>query len=298
MSKISYLQHDQIDKKRWDNTIDSSVNKRVYALSWYLDMVSPGWEALVMGDYESIMPLPSKQKLFIKYLIQPVLCQQLGVYTGNNDGHIDIFIEKIRSRFLYINLNFGIPQLPINSSHIFDKRTNHELYLNSDYSVLAKNYSRRTIRNIKVANESGLRLSYTMSAKEFTDFKRNFSNPGLKENFFSSLQKICEHFIGKKMGEIVATVNSNEEILSAAFYFIYDTRLYFTVTVSNAKGKENSAMHLILDSIIKKYANSDLILDFTGSSLKGVAYFNEGFGAKSTTYYSFIYSRLPKFLKN
>ena len=44
---IAYLTHDQIDKSRWDDCIAHAVNGMAYAWSWYLDVVHPGWEALV-----------------------------------------------------------------------------------------------------------------------------------------------------------------------------------------------------------------------------------------------------------
>ena len=45
---IQYLEHNQIDKKKWDATVEECGN--IYAYSWYLDIVHPGWEALVEED--------------------------------------------------------------------------------------------------------------------------------------------------------------------------------------------------------------------------------------------------------
>ena len=54
---IKYLEHEEIDLKKWDATIDASPNGMVYAKSWYLDIVSPGWEGLVNEDYNAVFPL-------------------------------------------------------------------------------------------------------------------------------------------------------------------------------------------------------------------------------------------------
>ncbi len=59
---INYLKHDQIDQQRWDDCIAHAPNGLVYAWSWYLDIVHPGWEALVEivdDKYLSVMPLTS-----------------------------------------------------------------------------------------------------------------------------------------------------------------------------------------------------------------------------------------------
>ena len=66
---IQYLEHNQIDKKKWDATIEECGN--IYAYSWYLDVVHPQWEALVEGDYDTVMPLTGGEKFGVHYLFQP-----------------------------------------------------------------------------------------------------------------------------------------------------------------------------------------------------------------------------------
>jgi hypothetical protein len=65
------------------NAIARSFNGIVYAYSWYLDIVSPGWDALVKDDYKSVMPLTWRKKYGIKYLYQPFFTQQLGVFSSD-----------------------------------------------------------------------------------------------------------------------------------------------------------------------------------------------------------------------
>jgi len=60
--EIKYLKHNQIDKQKWDSAIENAQNGLAYALSWYLDIVSPNWDALIFGDYEMVMPLIHKKK--------------------------------------------------------------------------------------------------------------------------------------------------------------------------------------------------------------------------------------------
>jgi len=46
---IIYHKHHEIDRDRWDECIRKSFNGIIYAYSWYLDIVSPQWEALIEG---------------------------------------------------------------------------------------------------------------------------------------------------------------------------------------------------------------------------------------------------------
>ncbi|MEA2107399.1 MAG: hypothetical protein U9P82_11900, partial [Bacteroidota bacterium] len=108
MLAINHLQNAQIDKQKWDLTIENSHNGLVYALSWYLDVVSPGWNALVLGDYEAVMPLPVKQKFGLEYLVQPPFCQQLGVFCSpDNENNDQYLLDQLQILFRYIHIQLN-----------------------------------------------------------------------------------------------------------------------------------------------------------------------------------------------
>ena len=44
---IRFLKNNQVNKQRWDDCIDHCPNGLIYAKSFYLDCVCPGWNALV-----------------------------------------------------------------------------------------------------------------------------------------------------------------------------------------------------------------------------------------------------------
>ena len=54
---IQYLLHYEIDKSKWDKCINGADNGLIYGYSFYLDHMAKHWDALVLNDYEAIMPL-------------------------------------------------------------------------------------------------------------------------------------------------------------------------------------------------------------------------------------------------
>ena len=65
---LVYLKHHQIDKKKWDSCIFYAKEGILYAYSWYLDIVAPNWDAIILlnkDSYISVMPLPVKTKYTI-----------------------------------------------------------------------------------------------------------------------------------------------------------------------------------------------------------------------------------------
>ncbi|MDP4600608.1 MAG: hypothetical protein NWS84_05650, partial [Polaribacter sp.] len=78
---ILYLKRAALDVEKYDLCIENSIQSRIYAFSWYLDIVADHWDVLVLNDYEAVMPLPWKKKFGLKYITQPYFCQQLGIFS-------------------------------------------------------------------------------------------------------------------------------------------------------------------------------------------------------------------------
>ena len=48
MTKIKFLYNKEINKIHWDECVLNSINSKIYAFSWYLDIVSDEWNGLVL----------------------------------------------------------------------------------------------------------------------------------------------------------------------------------------------------------------------------------------------------------
>ena len=78
---IKFYKHKDIDLFKWDECIGSSINRRVQAFSWYLNVVTNNsWDALVLGDYDAVLPLPYRFKYGLKYIYMPYFIQSLGCF--------------------------------------------------------------------------------------------------------------------------------------------------------------------------------------------------------------------------
>jgi hypothetical protein len=297
---IRYLKHNEIDKTKWDECIKNSNNLTPFAFSWYWDVVHPKWDAIVMDDYEAIMPLPTKEKYGISYIIQPFLTPQGGIFSKNliDDTLCNNFLNTIPNIYKYININLNKSnQFNPNPNWIINRRYNHYLDLSQSYENLRKSYSRRTLRNIKNAEDSKIKINESTNNTEFVNFKAQYAQPKLPANQKKIMKLLIEQYLQMGKGNIITAHSQKGELTGAAFYFIEQNQLVFLITVSSSIGKKYSVMHLVLDYIINKHCSSNLLMDFTGSSLKGVAYFNEGFGAKPVEYLQIIRNKLPWFLK-
>jgi hypothetical protein len=63
---IKYITRVDLDVKKYDDCIEKSKNTRIYAYSFYLDIVTNSWDVLVLNDYEYVMPITWNRKYLIK----------------------------------------------------------------------------------------------------------------------------------------------------------------------------------------------------------------------------------------
>lgn len=153
---INYLTHKEIDQTKWNNNIDSATNGLIYAYSFYLDAMAIHWDALVLNDYEAVMPLTWNKKYGIYYLHQPFLSAQLGVFGRNiNAELLSAFLNAVPKKFCYWDfyLNHG-NVFPLEKFNFYE-RSNYVLNLQKPYEKLYNNYRENIKRNIKKAIQSG-----------------------------------------------------------------------------------------------------------------------------------------------
>lgn len=288
--QIKHLKHNEIDFKLWDKTILSSQNQLIYAHSWFLNIVSPKWEALVTENYEYVMPLPIKRKYGVSYLTQPPYTQQLGVFSSNiiDSELLLLFVKKIPTFSYEININ---EQNPID---IALQQPNYILNLNSSYADLCKMYSKNAQRNLNKALSLNLKFSYKLSFDEFWEFNCSVTKKygswhptTLKEIIVKGIENDSIRFCG--------VYNTDNLLIAALCLLITEERMTYLLPVSSQAGKSNWAMFLLIDELIKRFAGQKKILDFEGSRIEGIARFYKGFGAKLRPYYTLKRNK-PTFL--
>jgi len=278
--KLKHLRNKSIDFKRWDNCIAQSKNHLTYAFSWYLDVVSPDWEALVSKDYEYVMPLPIKSRYGFPYLVQPVLTQQLGIFSKHdiNEKIVEEFMKEIPYFSYELNLNEN------NFYANADIYPNFILDLNKPYKEIYEAYSKNSRRNIEKARRLNLKIQQKISEEDFLSFY--FS---VHKHYLSPQQPVLQKLIEKGISEnsltLYGVLSANDNLIAELCLLKTNNRLTYLLPVSNAEGKNSSAMFFLIDYLIQENAEINAILDFEGSKIEGIARLYRGFGAKYHPYY-------------
>jgi hypothetical protein len=277
--EIKHLAHHEINCQKWDTCIQNAQNSLVYAESWYLDLVSPKWEALILGDYEYVMPLPLKRKFGIPFLVQPPLSQQLGIFSGNSmdEKMMEHFIAKIPYKSYHLHFN---EQNPCKKG---TKQPNLILKLNTNYDTIFSAYSTNAKRNIKKALQAKVNVVEMINPEQFLKFYFSEMSDEAKPDK-ALTTNIIE--LGHKKEKVCfyGAFTPEHRLISALCLLRSKKRFIYWLAASNREGKELSAMSLIVDTIIQNNAETDFIFDFEGSKVEGIARFYQGFGAVEMTY--------------
>ena len=290
--KILLLENNQINRKKYDHIIEQSPFGTVYALSWYLDVVAPNWKLLATEEYDYVMPLPVKRKYGVfPYLIQPPLCQQLGLFSGKriDPEIIDCFLKEIRYPYVLFQLNAG-NAFPVKN---FKLRPNYLLYLDKPYEELYKAYKSNARRELKNIAKFDLQYEKDLDANEYLDLIRENSKY-YSESLLPFLKILIREASVRNMA-ILHSVRKKDtgKIVAAVLFIRFKNRYYYLAPVSTSTGKLYRAMRFLLDSFIMENANTPYILDFEGSTIASVAQFYESFGSIFETYPRYFVNYLP-----
>lgn len=298
---IKYLTNEQINTKKWDACIQDSVNGRVYAESWYLNIVAPEWGAMVMDDYQAVFPIISRKKMGVSYAFQPVFTQQLGLFTPLliTSELLDSFLQKLIKLFPHIQLSLNIHNKIPNSFPYSELKVNHELDLIESHSEIKSNYSKNLKRNIKKAQKAELTIFKNLKPEIVIELFKNNKGKQLnsfKETNYHTLNRLIYKALGKGKAEIWGAFNEKNNLCAAAIFIREKRRLIFLFSATSDEAKKNGAMPYLIDSYIEAYSGTKRILDFEGSNDPNLARFYKSFGS-STIHYPFInYSSLPWYI--
>ena len=287
MSQLQKIKRKNLDLDKYSRALNDSINYRIYAEYWYLDILTnEKWECWVYGDYEVIMPIPLQYKLGLKFVLQPIYCQQLGVFYKEEISE-ELFREfekklhKYRVRAYHFNEE---------NTERFEpegvKRVNHVLDLDLEYEQLRKNYNRNRRRKLNtlpkdfsLIDTDDYSVFFTLRTAHYPELDDKRKKEILKRIFAISLSK------GKMILKSIS--DANQETFALVLYIISGKRLIQLAAVRDKNIQDIGFFTLILDKVILENSDSEKKIDFGGSMMEGVAMYNESFGAKKNLYTKF-----------
>lgn len=302
---IQHLPHNKIDKEKWNSCIRQSPNGLIYAEYDYLEIIASKWDALILNDYEAIMPLCWRRKLGIKYLYQPAFFQQGGIFSKEiiTEELISAFIKEASVHFKFAEITLNHQNLLTNpkKSFSFSLRNNFILELQTGYKKIISSFKPTVRQRIKKAAQSGLQYQSSLDYIEtITLYRKLYQQrlPEFSDKDFEQFQKLCGIYF-KQNRILIRKVMTPEgkDLLAATLLLKDDKRLYNIISCILPKGKDLLANYFMYDRIIHEFAGTEYILDFEGSDNPDIAHFYKKFTGNNQSYPFIKFNHLPAPIK-
>lgn len=301
MLQIQYISNQQIDRQKWDQCISHSPNGLIYAYSWYLDAMAQQWDALVLNDYETVMPLTWNKKYGIFYLYQPYFCASLGIFSKQviTETIVENFLNAVPKKFRYWDFYLNQSNLFSIPGFSFTERTNYVLPLQRDYTDIYTSYRNNLKRNIKKAQDSSLQVKYNIPVDDIIRLAQETMGriSAIEKDHFNRFKKVMEAAATNQKAETIGIYSASNELLASAVFLYSNNRWYYILVGNHPNGKTLGASHYLIDRFIHSHAGENAVLDFEGSDIRNLAFFYSSYGATIETYPAIRMNRLPAYLK-
>lgn len=282
---IKFLNFDIIDPVKWDEVISQSQFPTVFATFQFLSIGCPTG-ALIVDDYETVIPLPYKSKFWVRYIYSPPFVSRLGVFSKST-----LDASEIARLLKEIPTSFVLTELLLNQSNSMNDAQlfpSYQLSLDRPFETIYPLFSENTKRNIKSSLKNDLNYSSHVTIEEtIALFQENrgkdLENP-IPDSHYNVLLKLAKHAEKAQILDKIAVHNSEGILLAAALFLQDHQRVWFWFSGRNNTYSDQKGMFYLLQEYIKLHSDQNLIFDFNGSKNPNIARFYRGFGAEEYSY--------------
>lgn len=287
--KINFVPREEIDKVKWNSCVHYANNGNIFGYMWFLDHVAKEWDALVEGDYESVLPLVwRKHWLGGKELYQPGLMRELGIYSINvlSQKRIESFLDAIPADYRSVQMTLNEQNVQVDEEkYDLSARINYQILLAQDYEKIQADYTPAFREQLARAEEQTLMPTTSIKPEAVADFYRKYTTDRRQvERNFHALQRIMYNILHRGWGFASGILDENGELLSCNFFIYSHKKAVSLAALQSPAGAEKGALAYLMDLFIRNHADRPLILDL---NTNGEDELGEALGAQANEYYRF-----------
>lgn len=271
---IRRLKYQEIDFEKYTNCIENSEQRKYSATRGFLDITAgKQWEILVYNDYEAVMPIPFVKKIGLKLVINPKLCQQLGIFSKKDD------VTQNELFLTYIKKNYKVWYYAFNDGNSFSsplKKRNNFLIYPDQYENVRQRYSPKRKRKLRldadVIDVSEIRKMKISDAQSF--ISKNMIG-AKNENDKKEFLKIFKA-LGDSGALTVYAFMYQSRIINAIAVYDDEKTSVLLGTFNEREYVKLAGSSVIIDAAIQENIEKK-IFDFEGSEVPAIEEFFRGF---------------------
>ncbi|MEO1261934.1 MAG: hypothetical protein AAFZ15_24235 [Bacteroidota bacterium] len=308
--EIKTRDRSDIDEALWNDFIVASPQGANYAMTWYLDIIWPGWQGIHIfykKQLYAVMPLRVASKFSIRYALQPMLSQYQGIFFKKMQGRTEKVLalkkklvqaavdavqkKRLRQFVIHFAPEFDYP-LPFHwAGFKLQARYSYWLDNQADKQAIFKNFNERTRTYINKANRSGLMAKEVDSIDELIQLSRQNDSYLID---YQLLKKIWLALRQKKVGRALEVRDEKGTLHAGLVYQISGRKQIHLFSAKNPTLANFGGMSLAIWESIRQAGEEILVHDFEGSMLQPVEHFFRGFGPHPVPYLRISKNNFPR----
>ncbi|MEC3876190.1 hypothetical protein [Chryseobacterium salviniae] len=275
---IRRVKYHEIDFQKYTKCLENSAQQNWYAKKEVLDELSGNWEILIYDDYRAVVPLPLKKKFGINFVIMPLFCQQLGVFSEKDDIEVnDRFLQFLKKNYKVFLYSFNHHN---SFSKSLDTKKNYTIPI-SDYVLLRR---KKYFKGRKSTAKCAQHLIYKeieLSTEHISFIEKHFK--GLQKE--TDIKKFRDYmnFLHRNSSLKLCAAYLEEKLINVAVMVDEHTQLSLLALINDETYKTENGPSFLIDKILNKYIH-EKEFNFMGSNIRGIEIFFKSFGGELREY--------------
>lgn len=281
-----------LERKKWDDLVDSDPNALIFNKSFYLDEVCKDWYVFHDVFFKYGIVICSIKKMGVRQVYPPFFHRYSDIVGDNK-----LIDFKSFERILLQNFPIGL--LQVSSQLSFKNITEGKQLMFQELlnPVLLSKQATRKINKIK--------KKYSINLEE------KIQNEKLLDLIFRVLKEKLPFFKTKEseyLKGVISKAHKNNQLISIGafvdgqlvgglFGLKYHNRVIYLKGACYEDYTKDGMMYYLMHNFSQKCLSEGFTFDFGGSNIDGVRYFNQKLGGTDVFYNSYSWDNSPKWFR-
>jgi Leu/Phe-tRNA-protein transferase len=289
--KANWINQKDINRHNWDKLVQQTQGASIYSLSFYFDATAIDWEAYVADDYSFAIPVGIVRKGGITRVYPPLFQRYIEPIGDVSKIDLAAFEKSLLKRYSKGDLNVKSAILPKTkySNHIHQVVDQEQFKLKTQAKRMIKRFA-KTRYEIREENIDTGMLSQLI-AKELSKKLPLYASKDV-HYLFDVVKKAEEKGNLYKVG-----VFDGETLKGGLIGLKFNNKLLYLKGTALEELQKEGAMYALMNHFINYGFNQNCSIDFGGSRVKGIQFFNQRFNGKDVDYYYYTWDISPIWFK-
>ncbi|HZH85693.1 MAG TPA: hypothetical protein VFD77_00155 [Brumimicrobium sp.] len=289
--EANWINQKDINRQKWDELVQQTPEASIYSLSFYLDATGIDWEAYIAEDYSFAIPVGVVKKGGVSRVYPPLFQRYIEPIGEVSLIDWDTFEKSLLKRYSKGDLHSKNAILPNVSStvHIHQALNKEQFKLKTQAKRMIKHFE-QTDYEIREENINTNELSLLI-AKELSKKLPLYASKDVQYLF--EVVKAAE-----KNGYVYKVGVYSGEILKGGLIGLkFNNTLLYLKGTAEEELQQEGAMYALMNHFINYGLSQGCSIDFGGSRVKGIQFFNQRFNGIDVEYYNYSWDHSPIWFK-